>query len=123
MTDINSKDYTYANLLIMNIKRMIDESEIEHRDFSDAEIVMIALNILRIMSEMIYGNGTEDFREWELFFNAHKSEKEFQFLLHHLERMSLVKNELLNEIMTQTETEDLEKFIKTFKGDGKDVLQ
>ena len=115
--DLESRDYTFAKLLILRIKRMIDKCEVEHRDFSESEIVLIALNILRIMCELPYGNGNEDVREWDLFFRAQKSEEDLQFFLHHLERMGLVKNTLLNEILDMTETGDLEKFFKEVRGD------
>ena len=117
MIEKDSMDLTYANLLIKRIRRMIDGSEFEHKDFTDEDLMTIALNVLRIMTEFIFGDGTEDVHEWQYFFDAQKSEKNFMFFLHHLERMSLVKNELLNEIMTKSETEDLEKLIKEFKGD------
>ena len=117
MIEKDSNDLTYANLLIKRIRRMIDESTIEHREFSDSELMTIALNILRIMSEIFFGDGTEDAHEWQYFFDAQKSERNFMFFIYHLERMSLVKNELLNEIMTKSETEDLEKLIKEFKGE------
>lgn len=120
MNDLQSKDYTYSNLLIKRIKRMIDKSDINHRDFSESEIVCIALNVLRIMTEIPFGNGNEDVREWELFFNAQKSYEDFMFFIHHLERMSMVKNTLLNEIIERTDIEDLEELIRAEKGDDSD---
>ncbi len=114
--DLESKDYTYAKLLILRIKRMIDKSSIEHRDFSESEIVVLGLNILRIMAELPFGDGTEDEHDWEYFFQAQKSEHSFMHFLHHLERMSLVKNTLLNEIIERTDIDDLEQLIREEKG-------
>ena len=116
MNDLESKEYTYSNLLIKRIKRMIDKCEIEHRDFSESEIVCIALNILRIMAEIPFGDGTEDAHEWQYFFDAQKSEGGFMHFIHHLERMSMVKNTLLNEIIERTDIEDLEQLIREEKG-------
>lgn len=117
MIDMESPDYTWANLLVMYIKRLIDKTNIEHRDFSESEIVLLGLNILRIMCEIHYGDGTEDAQEWQYFFQAQKTDKDFQFFLYHLERMGLVKNTLLNEIINMTETEDIENFLKKVRGD------
>ena len=36
--------------------------------------------------------------------------------IHHLERMSMVKNTLLNEIIERTDIEDLEELIREEKG-------
>ena len=119
MADLNSKDYTYGNLLIKNIKRMIDKSEEGHKDFTDSDIILIGLNILRIMAELPFGNGNEDVHEWQLFFDAQKSEFNFMKFIHHLERIALVKNTLLNEILERNDLEDLEEFIKEEKGDVK----
>ena len=119
MADLNSKDYTYGNLLIKRIKRMIDKSEMGHKDFTDSEIILIGLNIFRIMAEIPFGDGSEDVHEWQLFFDAQKSEKNFMQFIHHLERIALVKNTLLNEILERTDLEDLEEFIKEEKGDDK----
>ena len=47
--DLESKEYTLAKLLILRIKRMIDKCEVDHRDFSESEIVRLALNKLRII--------------------------------------------------------------------------
>lgn len=116
VNDLESKEYTYSNLLIKRIKRMIDKCEIDHRDFSESEIVCIALNVLRIMTEIPFGDGTEDVHEWQLFFDAQKSYKEFMHFIHHLERMSMVKNTLLNEIIERTDIEDLEQLIREEKG-------
>ncbi len=116
MNDLESKEYTYSNLLIKRIKRMIDKCEIDHRDFSESEIVCIALNVLRIMAEIPFGDGNEDVHEWQLFFDAQKSYKEFMHFIHHLERMSMVKNTLLNEIIERTNIEDLQQLIREEKG-------
>lgn len=118
--DLESKEYTFAKLLILRIKRMIDKCEVEHRDFSESEIVLLALNTLRIISEIHYGNGNEDEHEWDYFFRALKSERDFQMYLHHQERMGLVKNTLLNEIIDMTETGDLEKFFMEVREDWND---
>lgn len=113
--DLKEKDYTYSNLAILQIKRLIDLTMIEHRDYSDAEIVNIALDILRIMCEISCGaiyfdEGTE--RTWDLFFDAQKTENGLLFLMQHLYRQSSVKNQLLNEILESTKGEDLEKLLK-----------
>ena len=115
--DLESKEYTLAKLLILRIKRMIDKCEVDHRDFSESEIVRLALNTLRIMCEIYYGNGKEDPHEWDFFFRALKSERDFQLYLHHEERMSLVKNTLLNEIIDMTDAGDLEEFFKSARED------
>ena len=65
--DLKEKEYAYANLVILQIKRMLDNTMKEHRDFSNWEIINIALDILRIMSEiscgtMYFDEGTE--RQW-----------------------------------------------------------
>ena len=113
--DLQSREYTFAKLLIVRIKRMIDQCKVEHRDFSESEIVLMGLNILRIMCEIYYGNGKEDPHDWQYFFDAQKSERNFQLFLHHLERMGLVKNTLLNEIIDLTDMEDLEKFFQDIR--------
>ena len=122
MMDLESKDYTLAKLLILRIKRMIDKCEVDHRDFSESEIVRLALNTLRIMCEIYYGNGKEDPHEWDFFFRALKSERDFQLYLHHEERMSLVKNTLLNEIIDMTDAGDLEEFFKSAREDSIEEL-
>ena len=122
MMDLESKDYTLAKLLILRIKRMIDKCEMDHRDFSESEIVRLALNTLRIMCEIYYGNGKEDPHEWDFFFRALKSERDFQLYLHHEERMSLVKNTLLNEIIDMTDAGDLEEFFKSAREDSIEEL-
>lgn len=123
MMDLESKDYTLAKLLILRIKRMIDKCEVEHRDFSESEIVLLGLNTLRIICEIYYGNGKEDPHEWDFFFRALKSERDFQLYLHHEERMSLVKNTLLNEIIDMTESGDLEKFFHDIREESIDDLR
>ena len=120
--DLESKEYTLAKLLILRIKRMIDKCETDHRDFSESEIVRLALNTLRIMCEIYYGNGKEDPHEWDFFFRALKSERDFQLYLHHEERMSLVKNTLLNEIIDMTDAGDLEEFFKSAREDSIEEL-
>lgn len=120
--DLESKEYTLAKLLILRIKRMIDKCEVDHRDFSESEIVRLALNTLRIMCEIYYGNGKEDPHEWDFFFRALKSERDFQLYLHHEERMSLVKNTLLNEIIDMTDAGDLEEFFKSAREDSIEEL-
>ena len=122
MMDLESKDYTLAKLLILRIKRMIDKCEVDYRDFSESEIVRLALNTLRIMCEIYYGNGKEDPHEWDFFFRALKSERDFQLYLHHEERMSLVKNTLLNEIIDMTDAGDLEEFFKSAREDSIEEL-
>ena len=115
MMDLESRDYTFAKLLIVRIKRMIDKCEVEHKDFTESDIVLLGLNILRIMCEIFYGNGKEDPHDWDYFFRALKSERDFQLFLHHLERMGLVKNVLLNEIIDLTDIGDLEKFFQDIR--------
>ena len=116
--DLKDKEYAYANLVILQIKRMLDNTMKEHRDFSNWEIINIALDILRIMSEISCGTayfdeGTE--RQWELFFDAQKSEDGLLFLMQDLYRHSKVKNLLLNEILQTTKGEDLEELLKELK--------
>lgn len=117
MINLESDDYSYSNVLIMRIKEMIDKSDYSHNDCTESGIINIALNIMRIMCEIPLGNGEEDEREWELFFKAQKTERDLIFLFYHLDRMSLVKNELLNEVIKTTNKEDLERLINKIKGD------
>ena len=119
MENLKNEEYSYANLVILQIRRMIDLTMIEHREYTDAEIVNIALDILRIMTEiscgtMYFDEGTE--RTWDLFFDAQKTEKGLLFLMADLYRHSKVKNQLINEILKSTKGEDLEKLIKELKG-------
>ena len=95
---------------------MMDRYERPHKDYNESDIVGIALGILRIMTEIPFGDGTEDVHEWQLFFDAQKSYPSFMQFIHHLERMSMVKNTLLNEIIERTDIEDLESLIREEKG-------
>ena len=117
MENLKNKEYTLSNLLIIRIQRLMDEYEKPHKEYNDAELVGIALNILRIMLEIPFGDGSEDPREWDYFFKAIKSRDDLIFFLYHLHQMGLVKNQLLNEIIGQNRTEDLEKLIKEAKGE------
>jgi len=116
--DLNDKEYSYANLVILQIKRMLDNTNKEHHDFSNWDIINIALDILRIMTEiscgtMYFDEGTE--RQWNLFFDAQKTEDGLMFFITDLYRHSKVKNQLLNEVLNTTKGEDLEELIKELK--------
>ena len=50
--DLKEKESSYANLVILQIKRNLDNTMIKHRDYSNWEIINIALDILRIMIKM-----------------------------------------------------------------------
>ena len=117
MENLKDKEYTLSNLLIIRIQRLMDEYEKPHKEYSDAEIVRIALNVLRIMLEIPFGDGSEDAREWEYFFKAIESRDALIFFIYHLHQMGLVKNQLLNEVIGQNKMEDLEKLIKETKGE------
>ena len=114
---LKDKEYTLSNLLIIKIQRLMDEYEKPHKEYSESEIVRIALSILKIMLEIPFGDGSEDPREWDYFFKAIKSRDDLIFFLYHLHQMGLVKNQLLNEVIGQNRTEDLEKLIKEAKGE------
>ena len=114
--DYNSKDFTYANLLIIRIKRMLGSYEKPHKDFSDSEIVYLALGILRIMTEIPFGKGNDETYDWDLFFKAQKSRDDFIYFLDYLKRTSFGKNQTLNDAIEKLETEDIEEFIKKEKG-------
>lgn len=111
MIDLNSTDYTYANLTIANIKRLISESEFHDKDYAPNEIINIALDILRIMCEIPFGDGTENEFEWDMFFKAGKTRDGILSLMAYLYRNSSAKNQLLNEILTASNKEDLKKLL------------
>ena len=76
------------------------------------------LDILRIMTEISCGvphfdEGTE--RQWDLFFDAQKTDDGLLFLMQDLYRHSKVKNLLLNEVLQTTKGEDLEKLLNELK--------
>lgn len=117
--DLTEKEYTYANLVLLQIRRNL-AAMLHHHSYSDAEIINIALDIMRILMEISSGVmhiTEENEREWDLFFQAQKDEKDFQFFIHDLYMNSNVKNRLLNEVISSNKTEDLEKLIKQTKGD------
>ena len=116
MNDLNSNEYTYANLTVKMIQRMMDRYERPHKDYNESDIVGIALGILRIMTEIPFGDGTEDAHEWELFFDAQKSRDALMFFIYHLYQMQTVKNQLLNDVISRTDIEDLESLIREEKG-------
>lgn len=112
MIDINSKEYTYANLNIIAIKRLISKSEFNNRDFSQSDIINIALDILRIMCEIPYSEGDVNEYEWELFFNSGKSRDGINTLMSYLYRNGKGKNSLLNEIFDIAEEKDIKQLLK-----------
>ena len=117
--DLTEKEYTYANLVLLQIRRDLN-AMLHHFDYSDSELVNIALDIMRILIDISSGvmhTTEENEREWDLFFQAQKDEKDFKFLIHDLYMKSKVKNELLNEVINNNKTEDLEKLIKQTKGE------
>ena len=113
--DLNDKDFTYANLQIVQIRRLLDNM-LYYQEMKDSQIVNIGLDILRIICEISSGLEGVSEREWDLFFQAQKDEKSLTFFIHDLYMKSTVKNELLNEVLKTTRIEDLEKFIKESKG-------
>lgn len=119
MMDLNDNKYTYANLQILQIRRMMDYM-LNPQDYEDCDLVNIGLDLLRILIEISAGvcHVTEDNeREWDLFHDAQKGEKECLFFIHDLYIKSHVKNQLLNEIISENKTEDLEKLIREIKGE------
>lgn len=97
---------------------------LDHRlnpqDYKDSDLVNIGLEILRILMEISSGVmhvSEENEREWDLFFDAQKGEKEFLFFIHDLYMKSDVKNTLLNEVLEGNETDDIKKLIKQYKGE------
>lgn len=117
--DMNEKDFTYANLQILHIKRMLDNM-LNVQDYSDAELVNIGLEILRILCDISSGVihfSDDDEREWDLFYDAQKSEKGFLFFIHDLYIKCHVKNELINDLLERNGTEELMKLIKQNKGE------
>ena len=115
--DLNEKEFTYSNLVILQIRRMLGNM-LYTQEMKDSEIVNIALDVLRILMEISTGvcHITEDNeREWDLFFQAEKSEKDLTFFIHELYMQSKVKNTLLNDVLEGNETEDLKKLIKHYK--------
>ena len=117
--DLKDKDFTYANLQILQIRRILDYM-LYNQKLSDADIINIALNIRRIMMEISSGVchfSDDNEREWDLFFDAEKDEKGLTFFIHDLYMKSDVKNTLLNEVLEGNETDDLKKLIKQYKGE------
>ena len=112
MIDLNSKDYTYANLNILQIKRLIEQSEFNDKEYSSNELINIGLDILRIMCEIPFGDGNENEFEWDLFFKAGKTREGIITLMGYLYRKSTAKNQLLNEILSTTNNEDLKELLE-----------
>ena len=92
---------------------MLEEMDIYHEDLTDAQIVSIALDIMRILCEIPYGKSED--QESELFFNAYKSDTKLLMLIRMLYVDSAAKNTLLNEIMKKSKGKDLEKLIKELR--------
>lgn len=111
MVDINSKEYTYANLNIIAIKRLIGKSELNDKEFSPSEIINIALDILRIMCEISYEDGIVDEYEWELFFKCGKSRDGILTLMSYLYRNGKGKNAILNEIFEKGDEADIKELL------------
>ena len=111
MVDINSKEYTYANLNIITIKRLIGKCELNNREFSTSEIINVALDILRIMCEISYEDGEVNDYEWELFFKCGKSRDGIFTLISYLYRNGKGKNAILNEIYEKVEEEDIKQLL------------
>lgn len=121
--NLNSKDYTYANLNILTIKRLLEQSEYNTRDFAANEIINIALDILRIMCEIpfaVYDNKQYDEYEWELFFNAEKTGDGVIRLMTYLFRNAEGKNLILNEVFNSLTVEDMEKYIRIINDESGD---
>jgi len=113
--DLNNEKYTYANLVILEIKRILDNINIDHRDYSDADIVNIALGVLRILCEISTESQIMENKQMKLFFNAEKDKKKLLLLFMDLYHDSNYKNKMLNEIMMASDKEDLETILKKIK--------
>lgn len=121
--NLNSKDYTYANLNILTIKRLLEQSEYNTKDFAPNEIINIALDILRIMCEIpfcVHNNNQHDEYEWELFFNAQRTNDGIIKLMTYLFRNAEGKNMILNEVFNSLTVEDMEKYIRTINDESGD---
>lgn len=117
MIDLNDKDFTYSNLVILQIRRILGNM-LYTQELSDADLINIALDVLRILMEISSGvaHMTDEIeREWDLYFQAEKNEKDLTFFIHDLYVKSSVKNKLLNDILEGNETEDLKELIKNYK--------
>lgn len=117
MIDLDSKDFTYTNVNIMRIRRMIRKSEFHCHEFTPEEIVKIAVDILRIMVEIPFGNGKQDDLEWQLFFQWDKSRDGINTLMHYLLQNAESRNNLFNEILENGDKEDLINMVKTLCDD------
>ena len=126
MNDLDSKDFTYTNANIMRIKRMIRRSDFYCHDFTSEEIVQIAVDILRIMVEIPFGNGNKrDDLEWQMFFNWDKSRDGINTLMIHLLHTGKSRNQLFNEVLDNGDKKDLLKMINILcddEGDDKDGI-
>lgn len=119
MMDLNDKNFTYSNLVLLQIRRMLDDM-LYTQDLKDYDILNIALSIMRILMEISSGishDSDDSEREWDLFIDAQQSEKGFLFFIHDLYIKSSVKTTLLNEVLEGKGTEDIEKLIKQIKED------
>lgn len=117
MIDLNDKDFTYTNLVLLQIRRILGEM-LYPQNLTDADLINIALEIMRILMEISAGVShvsDANEKEWDLFFQAEKNEKDLTFFIHDLYVNSSVKNTLLNELLEGEKNADLEELIKQYK--------
>ena len=118
---MDSQDFTYTNVNIMRIKRMIRNSDFYCHEFTSEEIVQIAVDILRIMVEIPFGNGCKkDDLEWQMLFNWHKSRDGIHTLMIHLLQNGKSRNNLFNEVLDNGNKDDLIKMVRILCADEGD---
>ena len=118
---LNNDDFTYTNVNIMRIKKMIRNSEFYCHDFKSEEIVMIAVDILRIMVEIPYGNGRKkDDLEWDMLFNWDKSRDGIHTLMIHLLQNGESRNNLFNEVLNNGDKEELISMVRALGNNEED---
>lgn len=115
--DLKEKEFTYGNLVILQIRSMMDDM-VYSQELTDAEIVNISLDIMRILME--YSSGlahARNERDLNLLSKAMENEDELIFFIHSLYIDSSTKNSLLNEVFEENEIENINKLIKHYKED------
>ena len=102
MIDLTSKDYTYTNLKILDIKRMLKEIKPEIKDLSPGNVVNISLIIFAYLLE---GNFIDKDVEDDLRLSLCD---DVMYINDETLRMDLkFKNSLVNEILKQKNVNEL----------------
>lgn len=109
------KNLTYANLQILQIRRIMDDMLMEQENLKDSDIVHIALDIMRIFCDISAGSLYLDDEEWEGFLDAQKDEQSLKHFIRKLFVNSTAKNQLLIEIIQTTKPEELKKLFDKVK--------